>query len=108
LKAKGKKLVSTYVPKTQLAAIVVFKIKTSGPSYSGYTLDHTRHLRSIMGLYSDYIIEPYVVDGVGVPECMARGYPVYDFPNTQNVRNRDFVGRFQKITDEVKRRIDEL
>lgn len=108
LKAKGKKLVNTYVPKTQLAAIVVFKIKTSGMSYSGYTLDHTRHLRSIADLYSEYIIEPYVVDGVGVPECMARGYPVYNFPNTQNVRNRDFVDRFRKITKELKTRVDEL
>jgi len=108
LKGKGKNLVTTYIPKTQLAAIVIFKIKTSGPSYSGYTLDHTRHLSSISDRYSDYILEPYIVDGVGVPECMTRGLPVYNFPNTQNVRNRGFVKRFKKITEQIKQRVDEL
>jgi chromosome partitioning protein len=108
LKRRKKKLFSTYVPKTRLAAIVIFKIKTSGMSYSGYTLDHTRHLNSINRDYSKYIIEPYIVDGVGVPECMARGLPVYDFPNTQNVRTRGFVDRFKKITKQIKQRVDEL
>lgn len=108
LKAKEKKLVSTYVPKTSLVAIVICKIKTSGPAYSGYTSDHTQHLSSILRLYPEYIIEPYIVDGVGVPECMARGYPVYNFANAQNVRSRDFVDRFKKITKEVKERVDVL
>lgn len=108
LEAKGKKIVSTYVPKTQLVGIIVFKIKTSGPSYSGYTLDHTRHLRNIQSLYPKYIIEPYIVDGVGVPESTSRGYPVYNFEDNPNVRNRDFIGLFQKITDELKVRIDKL
>lgn len=108
LKRRKKKLFSTYVPKTHLAAIVIFKIKTSGRSYSGYTLDHTRHLYSISRDYSKDIIKPYIVDGVGVPECMARGLPVYDFPKTQNVRTRGFVDRFMKITDQIKQRVDEL
>ena len=103
-----KDIPSTYVPITKLIGIVVSKIKTSGPSYSGYTLDQTRHLRTIQGRYPQDIIEPYIVDGVGVPECMSRGLPVYDFPNEQNVRNRDFVNRFRKVTEEIKRRADGL
>lgn len=107
LKAEGKKLVTTYVAGTQLAAIVVYKIKTSG-GYSGYTTDHTQHLNIIQKRYGKYIIKPYVVEGVGVPECMTRGYPVYDFPNTQNVRTGNFVECFTKITEKIKRCVDEL
>lgn len=108
LKRKKKSLFSSYVPETKLAAIVVFKIKTSGPSHTGYTLDHSRHLDSIRNRYPNDVIEPYIVDGVGVPECMARGFPVYDYPNTQNVRSRGFVDRFKKITTQIKQRVDAL
>lgn len=108
LEAKGKKIENTYIPKTQLVGIVVFKIKTSGPSYSGYTLDHTRHLKTIKGKYPKYTIEPYIVDGVGVPESMSQGYPVYDFKNNPNVSNRGFISCFNKITEELKIRIDKL
>lgn len=108
LEEKGTKIVSTYVPRTQLVGIIVSKIKTSGPSYSGYTIDQTVHLKNIEGLYPKHIIKPYIVDGVGVPECLARGYPVYDFGHESNVKNRGFVELFKKITAELKNRIDKL
>jgi chromosome partitioning protein len=108
LKGKGKKILSTYVPQTQLVGIVVSKIKTSGRTSSGYTLDHYRHLRNIQGLYPKSIIEPYIVEGVGVPESMSHGYPVYDFKDNPNVKNRHFIELFRKVTDELKTRIDKL
>jgi chromosome partitioning protein len=106
---KGKiNIVSTYVPHIQLVAIVISKIKTSGRTGTGYTLDHYRHLTNIQNLYPKSVIEPYIVEGVGVPECMARGYPVYDFKDSPNVRNRHFIQLFRKLTDELKTRIDKL
>jgi chromosome partitioning protein len=108
LTAKGEKIVSTYVPDTKMVGIVVTKIKTSGPSYTGYTNDHYTHLSNIKNLYPNDVIEPYIVDGVGVPECMSRGYPVYDFADNYNVKNRNFIGLFEKVTNELKKRIDKL
>jgi len=47
LGAKGEKIYDTYIPSTQLAGIVINKIKTHGMAYSGYTTDHTRHESNI-------------------------------------------------------------
>lgn len=108
LLAKGYEVESTYVPSTKLVGIVVSIIKVSGPSFSGYTSDHTTHLNTLRREYPNDIIEPYVVEGVGVPEVLALGYPVYPFQKRRNIKNRNFVDIFQKITDELKKRIDKL
>jgi chromosome partitioning protein len=36
-----------HVPDTQLAGVVITRIRTHGPAFSGYTDDHTRHLASL-------------------------------------------------------------
>lgn len=77
-----------YVPDTKLAGVVVTRIKTSG-GYSGYTNDHTQHLRSLKRQWKEALVEPYIVDGVGVSEALSEGVPVYDRSNTQNVGGRN-------------------
>ena len=64
--------------------------------------------RNIKSMYPKKIIKPYIIEGVGVPECLSRGYPVYDYPQTQNVKKRGFVDIFKKVTVELKKRIDKL
>lgn len=108
LSAKGYEVDSTYVPSTKLVGIVISMIKVSGPSYSGYTSDQTTNLHMLQAKFPHNIIKPYVVDGVGVPEALARGYPVYLLDNWPNIRNRGFIHIFHKITDELKMQIDKL
>jgi len=108
LSAKGKRISNTYVPSTKLIGIVICKIKTHGMAYSGYTSDHTRHLNTIKGMFPKHIVKPYIVEGVGVPECLSLGSPVYDYPDTQNVKNRHFVDLFKDLTSNLKERIDTL
>ncbi|MCK4558620.1 MAG: ParA family protein [Calditrichia bacterium] len=107
LKAKGDKINTSYIPNTEFIGIVISKIIYRGrASYSGYTSDHTRHLRTIQKLYPKHVIEPFVFQGVGVPECLARGYPVFEYPDQQNVKTGDFIDIFQKIVNELKTRMD--
>lgn len=108
LSAKGVSMYNTYVPSTELIGIVICKIKTHGMAYSGYTSDHTHHLNNIKTMFPKDIVKPYIVEGVGVPECLSRGYPVYDYPDTQNVKGRQFVDLFKDLTSNLKKRIDKL
>ena len=109
LKAKGEKIQKSYVPDTEFIGIVISRIIYRGAaSRSGYTSDHTRHLRTIQSRYPKHVIEPYIFQGVGVPECLAQGYPVYDYPEQQNVKTGDFINIFQQIVKELKKRIDSI
>jgi chromosome partitioning protein len=108
LRGKGETITDIYIPSTKLVGIVISKIKTHGMAYSGYTSDQTTHLDAIKKKFTKDIIEPYIVEGVGVPECLTKGYPVYDFADEPNVKNRDFVDTFEKITNKLKERIDKL
>ena len=96
-----------HVPDTQLAGVVITRIKTSR-GYSGYTNDHTQHLRSLKELWGPALVEPYVVDGVGVSEALSEGVPVYDLAHTQNVGGRNLHRQFVQLTEDVKRRIDSI
>lgn len=95
-----------YVPDTRLAGVVVTRIKTSG-GYSGYTNDHTQHLVSLKRQWKEALVEPYIVDGVGVSEALSEGVPVYDRSNTQNVGGRKLHTLYKQLIGELKRRIDE-
>lgn len=108
LSTKGYSIESSYVPSTKLVGIVISMIKRSGPSYSGYTSGHTTHLHNLQGDYPQDIIEPYIVDGVGVPEALGYGSPVYLLQDQPNIKNRGFPDIFRRITDELKKRIDAL
>lgn len=95
-----------YVSDTKLAGVVVTRIKTSG-GYSGYTNNHTQHLRSLERQWKEALVKPYIVDGVGVSEALSEGVPVYDRDNTQNVGGRNIHTLYSDLVKELKRRIDE-
>lgn len=108
LESKAIPRVSTYVPQTQFVSIVIFRIRTSGLTGSGYTVDHTRHLRNIKALYPNKTCKQYIEEGVGVPEALATGYPVYDNESNPNISTRGFVKAFVSIKDELRKEIDKL
>jgi len=96
-----------FVPETQLIGLAITRIQTSG-GYSGYTDDHTQHLRSLERYWGDALAKPYIVQGTGLSQALADGVPVYDRSHTQNVGGRGLHSQFQGLTNELKRRIDEL
>ena len=108
LSTKGYPIQQSYVPVAKLVGIVISMIIVSGRARSGYTSDQTTHLESLKRDYPTEIVEPYIVHGVGVPEALSGGYPVYPLSNWQNIRNRDFVDKFRELTDALKARIDAL
>lgn len=109
LKAKGKEISPIYEPNTKLIGIVISKIKTHGMAYSGYTSDQTTYLRALgRGEYSGSIIKPYIKEGVGVPEALSSGEPVYRFGKWQNIRNMGFIEIFKKISAQLKEKTDNL
>ena len=92
-----------YVPDTRLIGLVVTRIQVAR---GGYTNDHTQHLRSLRRHWEDALVEPYIHQGVGVPESLSSGLPVYNFPHTQNVGGRHLDDQYTLLTHELKRRID--
>lgn len=80
----------TYVDDTRLAGIAISSIKTHGPAYSGYTNDHTQHLATLERDLGSLLVKPYIEEGVGVSESLARGLPVFDCTDNRNVEDRGF------------------
>lgn len=72
------------------------------------TSDQTGHLYQLQRTFGQYIIDPYIVEGVGVPECLTAGDPVYDHADWQNVSNRNFPELFQSLVFNIKLRIDSI
>ena len=60
---------SMFVPDTELIGLVVTRIQVAGNAESGYTNDHTQHLRSLERLWGDNLITPYIYQGAGVGEA---------------------------------------
>lgn len=96
-----------FVPETQLIALAITRIQTSR-GYSGYTDDHTQHLRSLERHWGDALARPYIVQGTGLSQALADSVPVYDRSSTQNVGGRGLHRRYRELTNELKRRIDAL
>ena len=99
-----------HVPDTELVGLVITRIETSG-GYSGYTNDHTQHLRSLQNRWGNMLLKPYIEDGTGVSAALSASIPVYDrsVPSwTQNIGNREIDKQFLELTDEIKRRVDAL
>jgi len=97
----------SYVAPTKLIGIVVTRIQTSG-GYSGYTNDHTEHLRTMESQWGSDMVNPYIVQGVGVSESLRAGLPVYSRGYHHNVSNRDYINVFQQLTNNLKGLIDQL
>ena len=97
-----------HVPETALVGLVVTRIKVSGRTPSGYTNEHTQHRDRLRETWGEDLIEPYIVDGIGVSETLTAGVPVYEFPDDPNVGGRDLDSQFHRVTDTLKERIDDL
>ena len=97
-----------YVPDTRLVGLTVTRIQISGTAYSGYTNDHTQHLNSLQRRWNGQLVQPYIKQGVGVPEALSDRVPVYDRPQTQNIGKRGIHRQFKALTDEFKDRMDQL
>lgn len=109
LKTKDRDISPIYEPNTKLVGIVISKLKTSGRAHSGYTSDQTTYLNALnKGEYSDYIVKPYIHEGVGVPESLSAHEPVYRFTSNQNIGSRGFVNIFQKVSEELKKKVDSI
>ena len=98
---------SMYVPDTQLVGLAITQIRTSG-SHSGYTNDHTQHLRSLQRRWGTSLLRPYIVHGTGVSEALTRSVPVYNLWKTQNVGGREIHVMYFELTEEIKKRIEAL
>ncbi len=96
-----------YVSETKLVGLVITRIQTAG-GYSGYTNDHTQHLDSLKRRWKNMLVKPYIVQGTGLSQALADGVPVYDRSSTQNVGGRGIHKQFEKLTTELKQRVDSL
>lgn len=97
----------THVPETKLVGLVITRIQTAG-SYSGYTNDHTKHLRSLERRWKNMLVKPYIYQGTGVSQALAQGVPVYEHGSTQNIGGRKINIQFKDLTTELKQRVDSL
>ena len=97
-----------YVNDTRLAGIVISSIKTHGPAHSGYTNDHTQHLRNLERQLGNLLVEPYIEEGVGVSESLARELPVFDCLDNRNVEDRGFFELYYILVHNLKAKIDTL
>jgi chromosome partitioning protein len=99
---------SAYISPTAHIGVVITRIRTHGPAYSGYTDDHTEQLEALERIWGDRLILPYIEDGTGVSQCLAESVPVYDRAHTQNVGRRGFPQMFRELVATLKQRIDTL
>ena len=97
-----------YVPDTQLVGLAITRIQVSGRSSSGYTNDHTQHLRSLRTRWGPNLLEPYIPEGVGVAESLTSGLPVYNFGRSQNVGRREIHVKYVELLQNIQDRIDAL
>ena len=97
-----------YVPDTQLVGLAITRIQVSGRSSSGYTNDHTQHLRSLQTRWGSDLLEPYIPEGVGVAESLTSGLPVYNFGRSQNVGGRELHVKYVELLQNIQDRIDAL
>lgn len=104
----GTTIIPPYVPQAQLVGIVITRIQTSGVAVSGYVNDHTEHLHTMETQWGSDMVQPYIPQGVGIAESLRAGLPVYSMAGRQNINNRDFIGLFKDLTDNLKERIDQL
>jgi chromosome partitioning protein len=107
VEGKGKKVVSTYIQKTQLVGIVISMIRKSGPAYSGWINEHTEIINEINTRWGADVVEPYIEHGTGVSQSIQQGLPVYSVTNP-NVTNRGFIDMFRELTNNLKVEIDAL
>ena len=99
-----------HVPDTQLIGLVVTRIEVHGMTDSGYTNIHTTHLSRLQREWGNQLIEPYIVQGVGVVETLTSGNPVYGRSGDPNIErtNVKIDVQYRELISEIASRIDEL
>lgn len=97
-----------HVPDTKLVGLVVTRIRTHGPSQSGYTDDHTVNLASLQKQWKTMLIKPYIKEGTGISQALYEGVPVYERATTQNIGGRGLDQLYHDLTDALKLRVDAL
>jgi chromosome partitioning protein len=98
---------SMHVPDTELVGIVITRIQTAG-SHSGYTDDHTVHLRSLQRTWGTSLLTPYIESGTGISQALDQGVPVYERAGTQNIGKRGLHRMYTELSAVLKTRIDAL
>ena len=96
---------TVHVSDTKLIGLVITRIQRAR---GGFTNDHRQHLSSLERLWKDALMKPYIYQGAGVYEAISDGVPVDMRRHTQNVGGRGIDRQYDKLTDEVRRRIDAL
>ncbi len=97
-----------HVPDTRLVGVVVTRIQTAPNAHSGYTDDHTQHLRSLKVHWKEKLLQPYIRQGTGLSSALSEGIPAYDLGHTQNIGRRGIHRQFEELTEGIKQRMDEL
>jgi len=99
-----------HVPDTQLIGLVVTRIEVHGMTDSGYTNIHTTHLEALQSRWGTQLIEPYIVQGVGVVETLTSGNPVYGRAGDPNIErtNVKINEQYEDLTSELASRIGKL
>ena len=99
-----------HVPDTQLIGLVVTRIEVHGMTDSGYTNIHTTHLEALQSRWGTQLIEPYIVQGVGVIETLTSGNPVYGRSGDPNIErtNVKIDEQYRELTSELASRIGKL
>lgn len=97
-----------HVKETDLVGLVVTRIQVAGNAYSGYTDDHTQHLRSLQNRWGENLLAPYISQGTGVSSALTDSVPVYDREDTKNIGDRGIHEQYKNLVAQLKSRIDKL
>ena len=97
-----------HVEETDLVGLVVTRIQVAGNAYSGYTDDHTQHLRSLQNRWGENLLAPYISQGTGVSSALTDSVPVYDREDTKNIGDRGIHEQYKNLVAQLKSRIDKL
>ena len=84
------------------------RIQVAGNAASGYTNEHTAHLRSMRRQWGDDLVEPYILLGTGVSAALSDRVPVYSRGGTQNIGFRGIDEQYRVLTENLKVRMDSL
>ena len=98
----------SWVPDTGLVGLAITRIQRAPTAYSGYTDEHTDHLRSMQRLWGRDLLEPYILYGTGVSAALSARAPVYGLAHTQNIGRRGIHQQYRDLTNALKARIDSL
>ena len=76
----------SYVPTTEMAAIVPCMAKSAGRAKSGLTNIHTEQLASLRRQWGDSVLDTVIRHMTGVAEAMDAGWPVWTAYKTQSIQ----------------------